>query len=601
MEFNEDHIRDLSIFLIGGNSPPLTDTPYLIRKGKTYNFFYSASLAFNKKIHDHKNINFEESYNSIIEKLIDLKESFESKNTLKIESLLQHLVNDRYHINLLSEIINGKAQLLDCLNIRDSLSFFESQNIIDGILVKKIKDEYSSLTNNNVDENIRLYQNISNDFDSVSNFIREASRELSHSHENKVFAMYDRFISSIDNCIKNKIDINKVFSYNHYFEKVISIDNNIKNLYEKTMKENSKGYTFADSFKLFSDNTSNSNIDFLKKKELQSNIKHSFIMPNGKYKEVIIFEDNSIFARTNTDTIVPFNLHESRPILQEIHNYAVRELLHNKPTVAKAFINALSKDETYRNFSTALIAINTYKEKENILKLSDFNIVNMLSNNNFKDFEALDDLMNVTVKKHDIRQYAHSIISNKYKYLYNESTYKIFEELFDAGVSKGLLDNSIGKKIAAFKDPESLNSALESFLSNFNNFDCEAMKVKAQNINADIVFSEGNLLVLKINNFEQSKYLGSSSWCISRDKHYFDSYTSDKASQYFVYNFNKDSKDNESMIGITIKNNQVSAAHLKDDKRLSDESLQNTLLQKINSATYEQNIERKVSLNNLSV
>lgn len=601
MEFNEDHIRDLSTFLIGGNSPPLTDSPYLIRKGKTYNFFYSASLVFNKKINDHKNINIEESYNSITEKLIDLKESFESKNTLEIESLLQHLVKDRYHINLLSEFINGKAQLLDSFSIRDSLSFFESKNIVDDISFKKIKDTYDSLTQNNSDENINLYKNISTDLEAVSNFIRDASRELSQHNDKKVFSMYEQYSSVINNCIENKIDINKVFSYNHYFEKVISIDNNIKNLYEKTMKENKKGYTLADSFKLFSDNTSNSNIDFLKKKELQSNIEHSFIMPNGKYKEVIIFEDNSIFARTNTDTIVPFNLHESRPILQEIHNYAVRELLHNKPTVAKAFINALSKDETYRNFSTALIAINTYKEKENILKLSDFNIVNMLSNNNFKDFEALDDLMNVTVKKHDVRQYAHSIISNKYKYLYNESTYKIFEELFDAGVSKGLLDNSIGKKIAAFKDPESLNSALESFLSNFNNFDCEAMKVKAQNINADIVFSEGNLLILKINDFVQSKYLGSSSWCISRDKHYFESYTSDKADQYFVYNFSKDSKDNESIIGITIKNNQVSAAHLKDDKRLSDETLKNTLLQKINSATYEQNIERKVSLSNLSV
>jgi hypothetical protein len=61
--------------------------------------------------------------------------------------------------------------------------------------------------------------------------------------------------------------------------------------------------------------------------------------------------------------------------------------------------------------------------------------------------------------------------------------------------------------------------------------------------------------------------LGSSSWCISRDKHYFDSYTSNEKNQYFIYNFDYSSRDNKSMTGLTLNSDgSYNTAHKKDDE-----------------------------------
>lgn len=597
MQLTDDDLTTLRMLMIGSNTPQMsTDT--FMKKGKIYNYFYGSVLFFETNL---KNYNFDNNYVESIKQLQIFKETLR-ENSFNIENeAIHNTINLLTHVN---SAISEKEDLLkgkDARYIDEWVELFQSHQVDVTDFIKKtttIYDEFNAYKEQEIKSNNLFLKSSDTIIRLSQQYLRQTPTNDNQENMNLFLTSIEPFI---DNILSNNLDTSKLKNCDFYLDKLKQVDKNIKEKYEETILKANKGYTMADSFKLLEDNLSKTSIDFINMKNLKYSIEHHFVISNGKYHEVMVFNDNSVFIKNDKENIAPFNCSEYTPIVKEVYNSYIKDLLSNKPNVAKSFINIISQDETYRIIDEAFPAINTYKEKEHILKSSDFNIVNMLSKNNFKDFEYLDDLMNATVKKHDVKKYAHSIISNKYKNLYNESTYKIFEELFDAGVSKALLDNSIGKKIAAFKDPESFNSALESFLSNFNNFSSDAIKVKAQNVNADIVLSEGNLLILKINDFVQSKYLGSSSWCISRDKHYFDSYTSDKASQYFVYNFNKDSKDNESMIGITIKNNQVSAAHLKDDKRLVDETLKNTLLQKINFATYEQNIERKVSLNKLSV
>ena len=180
--------------------------------------------------------------------------------------------------------------------------------------------------------------------------------------------------------------------------------------------------------------------------------------------------------------------------------------------------------------------------------------------------EALDDDMNAIIKKHKVKQYAHSIASNKYMHLYDEKSYKIIEAIYDLDVQSSVLQDNIGKKIAAYHTPDEFNAGLKSLLNTFSDFTPDKVKEKAESCNAYIISEDDNKLIIKIEEFKQSKLMGSSSWCISRDEHYFKSYVGDYNHQYFIYDFNKDSSDKESMIGITLAPNiYCEAAHLKND------------------------------------
>ena len=78
------------------------------------------------------------------------------------------------------------------------------------------------------------------------------------------------------------------------------------------------------------------------------------------------------------------------------------------------------------------------------------------------------------------------------------------------------------------------------------------------------------MIILKIENFQQSAAVGSSSWCIVRDQVHFNSYKED-SHQYFIYDLNKDPVENNSLVGITLtKNGSHSAAHFKNDNQLYD-------------------------------
>ena len=142
----------------------------------------------------------------------------------------------------------------------------------------------------------------------------------------------------------------------------------------------------------------------------------------------------------------------------------------------------------------------------------------------------------------------------------------------DLNLPDNSLQEYIGKKIAAFKTPEEFNGALSKFLESLNSFTLEATLNKAEKFGIQVISENHNKLILRINNFEESKTMGSSSWCISRSESYFHSYA-DGAEQYFLFDFSKENTDNASMIGITLHTNgEYSTAHYKDDSECAEDS-----------------------------
>lgn len=300
------------------------------------------------------------------------------------------------------------------------------------------------------------------------------------------------------------------------------------------------------------------------------------ITPTKEIKELILFEDNSLFLKDNNGKCKTINnISSAKSLAAKILLSELAFKLRKNPNVLKFFNIALSEHLTYK-ISTANIAANTYLENENILKVNKFKI-----EDNFNgSFEYLDDSMNKCIRNHKIKQYAHSISSNKYEHLYNDDSYKTITELYDLKIDIKVLQDMIGKKMAAYKTPEEFNNALVKLNNSFNDFNFEAIKNKSNSIDAPIIYQNENLLVIKINDFKQSKFLGSGSWCISRDEHYFESYTEDGQQQYFIFDFSKSSKDRRSMIGITLNSyGEQNTAHFKNDEYYEmDEFLENIQL-----------------------
>jgi hypothetical protein len=180
--------------------------------------------------------------------------------------------------------------------------------------------------------------------------------------------------------------------------------------------------------------------------------------------------------------------------------------------------------------------------------------------------------MNAIIKNHKVKQYAHSIASNKYMHLYDEKSYKIIEAIYDLKIESSVLQDNIGKKIAAYHTPDEFNAGLKSLLNTFSDFTPEKIREKAAACKADIIVEDDNKIIIKIEDFKQSNIMGSSSWCIARDEHYFKSYVGDYNHQYFIYDFSKDSSDNESMIGITLTPElDCEAAHAKNDDDVTND------------------------------
>lgn len=305
---------------------------------------------------------------------------------------------------------------------------------------------------------------------------------------------------------------------------------------------------------------------------------------NGKnIDKIYICSDKSILVRNKKGEL---NDILSNADVTKLNTMLIKETINEEfpknPHLAKTVASLIPVNNTFKFYLFENV-VKTLKENLPILKLYNFDLLKSFKEKEMstdkkvaeKSYELVDDEMNKIVRTHNIKNYAEGIISNKYRHLYNEDTYKIMENLYDVKVTDKQLQNYIGKKIAAYKTPEEFNSALSQFAKSFNDFTVEATVLKANNLNASIISNEDNVVILQVHTHEQCKAIGSSAWCIVRDESYFKSYTNG-CDQYIIFDFNKDAKDNDSMIGVTVDSNgEISAAHYKDDDEVDfdDEDL----------------------------
>lgn len=291
---------------------------------------------------------------------------------------------------------------------------------------------------------------------------------------------------------------------------------------------------------------------------------------NSRYKEIMMFKDNSLLLKNNKDEFIEvIDNRQVIGVIQTLLGEGVRHAFNKNPQIAKDVLKIIRDCKIY-TFSNMDTVVDTYKNNFDILRSKGYDILKAYKASEkesyYSKLEELDDNMNKMIKDHKVYQFAHSISSNKYNHLYNDESYRIIREIYEMGLKEDIFQDYIGKKIAAYKTPEAFNQGLRKFNAMFNDFSPESVLNKINAAGAKLVISNDDLIIVEIDKYEQSKTLGSAAWCIVREEGYFNSYTRNDKKQYIAFDFTKNSTNIESMIGITLdKSGEYHAAHYKDD------------------------------------
>jgi hypothetical protein len=153
------------------------------------------------------------------------------------------------------------------------------------------------------------------------------------------------------------------------------------------------------------------------------------------------------------------------------------------------------------------------------------------------------------------------------------------------------------KKISGYKDIQNFIDNLRNYIFSIENKeDYNSIKEKIGSTpNAFIAYDnpEQNIIIAHVNSFDASKNLGcTSSWCITRDAHYWRNYMKGGNKYFFIWDFNYPASDTNYLIGTAYNPKQpnLSKTHLKDNVPAN---LSNILIQKnLNKNIFSDYIKR---------
>jgi len=352
-------------------------------------------------------------------------------------------------------------------------------------------------------------------------------------------------------------------SYMELKEILDNIDSHIVNIQQILKQQAPQAIaSIADNFLMSQTPDATDVTSFLCRKNFDGHILNQITLTKSQtIVEMISFSDRTVVWKDRDDNY--HKIHDNDQLRQKVEQLvesAIDYTLRKKPKVAKFFSNKYIEDGG-TGFKEVNIVIDTYLQYEDILKNAKFNIDLF----KYKSFEDLNDAMHASIQDYKIERYANSIVSNKYKHLITQDTLVYFKTLYDENISESKLQEMLGKKLAAMKTPEDFFVHLKDVMNKLNGFNEEALFIKLKDHKIEPSYQENGVIVFEVKTFEESKSLGSSSWCIARDDYYFAQYTHD-ARQFFLYDFKKMNTDNQSMIGFTINTQgEFTAQHLKND------------------------------------
>lgn len=507
--------------------------------------------------------------------------NFKLDTNLNMDSSIE---NRKNYLDLLINIEKGAKQFIDFSNAKNSVQFMldyqkESKNEIDTIntlydyllsIANKINldtKEIQIMFNDKISYINDLFSILKEDeklFKEINAILNSYSAgTISDVNKQEIIediniALKRKNIDSISDCVKLK-------------EKYENIHKNLNtdildftdffNFFKNEIKNKNINYcsTLADKYEYYTNLDNNSlTTKFLLSKQFEEEIQADLVLSksqtNSRY---ILFNDNSMISYDKEEKLT--NHFSSKDIIDLVKKDTLQFVLRKNPSLYKTI---LRKAEEEFNFDNAFILTTTILNNINTIK----NLKISLDDFENKSMEVIDDKLNNLITEEKIKSFTYSIVSNKYKHLIDEETVNIFKEFYYSGFNSGKMQSLIGKKIAAYKTSEEFNDFVKNVFNSLSEFKEDVLIDKLELVGLKPVYNEDKVYVIEIPTYYICKSLGSPQWCIVRDEYYFDSYTGSNNKQYFLFNFNKNEKDSESMIGFTLYNNgNFKTQHLKDD------------------------------------
>jgi hypothetical protein len=538
--------------------------------------YISGNLVFNiESIKDFLSKGIETFGIDISDQIIDYK-----KSTQRIIKYYSNIENSYNKENSLHESLNDICETIkyvDYYNYKNFLleEWFDYAESVGVVLDKegylKQLDEVKEKYTKQLFIQSTITKSINNEIEELKNSYIFAKDEI---YELGIESKKDKIVH-----LKNNIEVGqlqelfKSFKMDEIYK---SIEQDIKSkiinpLKQEILRKNENLLNAeSNNYILNQENGTDVN-SFLNNKKHEFNIKFEInAVGSNALKKLIMFNDLSIAVERKDNTFFSPSDNEGYiSCVKEFYHSYIKHNLRKKPTYMN-LLNSKLEENDY-DIAKFIEAASIFLKNEQLLKAKG---ISPLIEFKEKNYEKIYDFIQNIEYENNVEKFALSICSRKYKHLYadNEDSFKYFKELYDLKVSKEELQQNIGAKIARFKSPEEFSNALKLYFNSLNEFTKEAMLKKSYGLNCKTAYDKDSLLIMKINDFDASKHIGSSSWCITSSASYFKSYAlNDDRLQFFVYNFNEESSNKKSMIGITLKSDGTyHASHFKDDTELDD-------------------------------
>jgi hypothetical protein len=191
------------------------------------------------------------------------------------------------------------------------------------------------------------------------------------------------------------------------------------------------------------------------------------------------------------------------------------------------------------------------------------------------------DLINFEMKMR-VNKNLNKIFNLKYKYLCSQGLIDIYNIYHKNNISFKYLNVFLNKQKYICKTPDLLLKELKEYIKKKEDFSYIKIKNKLLKNKVKIIYDNNNVIIIKINNFQEMQKYGSKIWCITNQIDMFNKYTKN-SEQYLIYNFDKMEVDSEHMLGVTfsLKTKTISHTYDSENKMLEFYSTKDLILKKI--------------------
>lgn len=548
--------------------------------------------------------------NSFLEEKIELIKNFENnKDLININKGLEKDLN--YDLEDINKEIN---EIFDIENMiygyKNSLLDFIGDNFTEELYDEIYNDYFSDFWNNikldfskikieNFDNyEIKKAKNLSNLLSEIDDLESEMNRSYKEYYDNEEEEeesekeddynnnkrLYEDAVKEIENESDDLYtDFNVFFGQNddalNKIQDSISIlcdiTSNIFDILEinDEKKLRSKAEKNIDDLLFFYEKIENPKILLDNRKDVIS----EFLL-NGEH--FIFFDDMSIIYKKDNKYNIFNNEYKSKE-LNNIYKSIIKnyvKYINRKNPIIEKYINKKIEEEKY-NLSP-IIELNNYI-LENKFLLKKFNIsIDVFFD---KKYEKLYDKIQEIEYLNKIDVFYKKELSGKYSVLKCEKIEKLFKKWFDANLNEKDFKNYISKKLAKVLNAENMINEFENIINQnqqlltnwgkeyiFSNFE-------KLGIESNRFFEKDNIIIVKINNYNECKTIGSTSWCINRSENLYNKYKNNNNEFFILFDLNKEKSDKESMIGFhlsEIDNNgyKINYSHLKNDVTTNEEN-----------------------------